>query len=211
MAFIVNCGINELLTRAGGGDQLAISELLSRHRDRLKRMVAVRMDPRLSRRVDASDVVQDTFIEAVRKLPEYIQERPIEFYPWLRQLAWNRLVDLYRFHIQGARRAVDREVNVGTGLSDDSVAALARQFATGESSPSGNAVRAELRIHVRMALESLPEKYRDALVMRHLEQLTIKEIAAIVGTPEGTIKARLFRGMRMLHEALADLSSRDAP
>ena len=91
-----------LLNRAAEGDATAVNDLMGRHRGRLERMVAVRMDQRLARRIDPSDVVQETLAEASRRLPEYLKARPIAFYPWLRQLAWNRLVDLYRFHVEGA-------------------------------------------------------------------------------------------------------------
>jgi RNA polymerase sigma-70 factor (ECF subfamily) len=148
--------------------------------------------------------VQDTLIEAMRKLSQFIQDRPIAFYPWLRQLAWNRLVDLYRFHIRGAKRRVDREMHMGTALSDESIASFAKYLVAWQPSPGSELVRSELRHRVRAALESLPEKYRESLAMRHLEQLSIREIATIVGAPEGTIKARLFRGLKILQQLLAD-------
>jgi RNA polymerase sigma-70 factor (ECF subfamily) len=164
------------------------------------------MDQRLVSRVDPSDVVQETMVEASRRLPEYLRRRPIPFYPWLRQLAWNRLVDLYRLHIKGAKRAVDREAGLATALSDESVIGLAKRLAASGTTPSQNMLRGELRQRVRAALAELPEHYRDVLVMRHLEQLSIKEISAVAGITEGTVKSRLFRGMDQLHHLLGDES-----
>ena len=78
----------ELLRQAGQGDEPARQQLLVRHRDRLKRMVAVRLDPRLAVRVDPSDVVQEALLDAAQKLDGYLRDRPVPFYPWLRRLAW---------------------------------------------------------------------------------------------------------------------------
>src|SRR5437588_9151745 len=89
----------ELLTQAGQGDRLARQQLWARHRDRLRKMVAVRLDRRIAARVDPSDVVQETLIEADQLLSDYLAERPLEFYPWLRRLAWKRLMKIYHHHL----------------------------------------------------------------------------------------------------------------
>jgi RNA polymerase sigma-70 factor (ECF subfamily) len=197
---------DRLLNRAAAGDEAAVNALLARHRNRLRQMVSVRMDHRLAGRVDPSDVVQEAMAEASKRLPEYLKRRPIPFYPWLRQLAWNRLVDLYRFHVEGAKRAVDREAGFAAALSDESVAALGERLAANGTTPSRNVLRKELRERVRAALAQLAEHHREVLVMRHLEQLSIKEIAAIAGITEGTVKSRLVRGMEQLHHLLGDQS-----
>src|SRR5262245_8049497 len=99
----------QLLAQASHGDAAARSQLLQRHRGRLKRMVAVRADPRLAARVDPSDVVQETLAEANARLDAYLRDRPLPFYPWLRQLAQQRLIDLHRRHVRARRRSVTRE------------------------------------------------------------------------------------------------------
>src|SRR4051794_34946694 len=100
---------DELLDRAGGGDRQAVEELFCQQRLRLRSMIALRMDPRLSSRIDASDVVQEAFIEAHRQFDDYVKQRPIPFYPWLRQIAINRLLDLHRRHVLAQRRSVKKE------------------------------------------------------------------------------------------------------
>src|SRR5882724_1319841 len=118
-----------LLDRAADGDTDARGHLLERHRDRLKRMVAVRSDPRLAARVDPSDVVQEALTEAAGKLDGYLQARPLPFYPWLRLIAQQRLIDLHRKHVLARRRSVTREA-AGLGLPDGSALQLAdRLFA----------------------------------------------------------------------------------
>src|SRR6266446_3301029 len=100
---------DQLLERAGHGDPSATGQLLERHRDRLRRMVAVRLDRRLAARVDPSDVVQEALAEAAGKLSHYLRERPLPFYPWLRRIAWERLVKLHRRHLYTGMRSVQRE------------------------------------------------------------------------------------------------------
>ena len=206
MISLPESSIDQLLDRAAAGDRAAVNDLLASHRQRLRQMVSVRMDHRLARRIDPSDVIQDVMAEAAKKLPEYLQRRAIPFYPWLRQLAWNRLLDLYRFHIQGACRAVGREAAFTASLSDDSVMALAQGLLATGTSPSWNAIRQEMRERVRAALARLPEYNREVLIMRHLEQLSIQQIAAISEVSEGTVKSRLFRGMDQLHRLLDEPS-----
>src|SRR3954471_13423303 len=99
----------ELLDRAAAGDTPARQQLLARHRDRLRRMVAVRLDPRVAARVDPSDVVQEALLEAARKLPDYLRERPVPFYPWLRRLAWEHLLKLHQRHLAAKRDAAREE------------------------------------------------------------------------------------------------------
>src|SRR3954449_6327982 len=109
---------DQLLASASQGDATARNRLLERHRPRLKRMVAVRLDRRLAARVDPSDVVQEALAEAARLLPGYLQERPVSFYPWLRRLAWERLVKLHRRHVAAGKRSVAREA--ASALLDES-------------------------------------------------------------------------------------------
>src|SRR5438132_9901340 len=101
--------VEQLLAQARRGDSYSRDRLLEQYRQRLRQMVAVRIDRRLAARIDPSDVVQEALTEASQKLSDYLQARPIPFYPWLRQLAWDRLVELYRRHIVAQKRSVTRE------------------------------------------------------------------------------------------------------
>src|SRR5262249_43752058 len=118
---------DELLARSAAGDRDARGALLQRHRDRLRRMVAVRLDSRLLARVDPSDLVQEALAEAERRLDDYLLRRPLPFYPWLRRLAEERLIDEYRRHVGAGRRSVTRE-DEALGLSDASAQALAERL-----------------------------------------------------------------------------------
>ena len=120
----------ELLRRAQAGDNAAIRQLLERHRERLRHMLKVRLDPRLRSRLDASDIIQETMLEASNKLPDYLVSRPLPFYPWLRQIAYCRLVDQHRRHVEAAKRSVEREEQ-WLPLPDHSAAMLAAHCTTG--------------------------------------------------------------------------------
>ena len=111
----------QLLERAGRGDPTARQQLLTRHRDRLRRMVALRLDRRLAARVDPSDIVQESLAEAHQHLSEYLRDRPLPFYAWLRQFAWERVAKQYERHVRAQRRSVTREE--APPLPDESVAA----------------------------------------------------------------------------------------
>jgi RNA polymerase sigma-70 factor (ECF subfamily) len=194
----------ELMERASRGDALARQELLVRHRARLRQMIAVRMDRRLGARLDPSDVVQEVFADACQKLSDYLQKRPLPFYPWLRQLAWERLVKLHQRHIHAQKRSTTREQRYDPELSDESVLALANRLLASGSSPSRQAMREELRRRVQVALAQLAERDREVLVMRYLEQLSTREIAAVLGIAEGAVKTRHLRALERLRKLLCD-------
>ncbi len=190
-----------LVRRVGEGDASAIPRLLTRHQPRLRRMIAIRLDPRLAARVDPSDVVQEALADAARRLPEYVRQPSHPFYPWLRQIAWERLVDLHRRHLRTEKRDVARETPLAN-LSDASVMQLAERLAASETSPSGHLVRDELRQRVRAALDRLGGNDREVLVLRHLEQLAVAEIAAITGVSPGAVKVRHLRALLRLRRIL---------
>jgi RNA polymerase sigma-70 factor (ECF subfamily) len=200
-----------LLRRAGQGDPGARQQLLVQYRQRLRQMVAVRLDRRLAARIDPSDVVQEALAEAVQQLPAYLREPPLPFYPWLRQLAWKRLAALYRRHIQAGKRSVCREEPGGPPLPDDSALDLAGRLLARASSPSARLRREELRERVRAALAQLPEGDREVLVLRHLEQLATPEIAAVLGVTEGAVYTRHLRALERLRALLGDAFLEEEP
>src|SRR5262249_18903145 len=156
----------ELLERAGRGDPSARQQLLTRHRDRLRRMVALRLDRRLAARLDPSDIVQESLAEAHQHLSDYLSRRPLPFYAWLRQFAWERIAKQYERHVRAQRRSVTREEV--PPLPDESVAQLARRLIASATSPSRRLLREEVRDRVRTALACLKPSDREVLVLRYL-------------------------------------------
>jgi RNA polymerase sigma-70 factor (ECF subfamily) len=193
---------DELLRRADQGDSSAVGSLLDRHRARLRHMVAVRIDPRLAARVDPSDVVQETLAEAAHKLPEYLRRRPLAFYPWLRRIAWDKLVDMHTRHVAAQKRSVTRETPIHLDLSDHSTMQLIDQLAASGTSPSRRLLLKEMRERVREALQQLSPRDREVLVLRHLEQLTLKETAQVLGITEAAVQSRYRRAVERLHAIL---------
>ncbi len=198
---------DNLLDRVAAGDREAVEQLLARYRERLKRMVNLRMDQRLASRIDGSDVIQETLTEASQRLCEYARLRPIPFYPWLRQIAWDKLVELHRWHFR-EKRSVTVEEPMEMHLSEESVCQLADCLVASQSSPSGRLVRKELVARVRRALNWLPLRERELLTLRHIEQLSTSETAAILGISESATKSRHFRAMRRLLQYLEDSEGR---
>jgi RNA polymerase sigma-70 factor (ECF subfamily) len=192
-----------LLTRAAGGDPAAGQQLLARHRDRLRHMVAVRLDPRVAARLDPSDVVQEALLEAARKLPDYLREQPVPFYPWLRRLAWERLLKLHQRHL-ARKRSAARDEPMAPALPDRSALELVQRLVASGTSPSGRVVREETRDRVRAALRALAETDREVLVLRYLEGMTTAEVAAVLGLSESAVKMRHHRALDRLCRVLGD-------
>jgi RNA polymerase sigma-70 factor (ECF subfamily) len=194
----------QLLDLAAAGDPGARSRLLQRHRRRLRGLVSLRLDRRLLARADGSDVVQESLVEADRRLGDYLRDRPLPFYVWLRQLALERLTDLHRLHLRAQKRSVHREEISVAHLPDESLMQLAQRLVARGSSPSARLQREEVGRRVRAVLGELPERDREVLAMRHLEQLSVTEIAAALGINEGAVKVRHVRALERLRQRLGE-------
>src|SRR5436305_5196136 len=189
-----------LLDQLRGGDGRAFEQLFARHRPYLRRLVALRLDARLRPRLDPSDVVQDTQLEALRRMPDYLERQPMPFRLWLRKTAQERLAMLSRRHLGAARRAVAREVP----LPDRSSLLLARQFLAGGPAPSHELDRRELARLVRQAVAQLPELDREMLLMRNFEELSNKEAACVLGLQPSAASQRYGRALLRLRKLLLE-------
>lgn len=197
-------GTDQLVELAALGNESAADSLLDRCRARLRRMVAVHLDPRLSARVDASDVVQEALAEAYQQLPTYFATRPVSFYPWIRRIAWQRLLKLHRTHLAADRRSVRREAQEEMALTDDSVVQLADRLTSADTEPPQRVVRSELRQRVRLALDGLETSDRELLVMRYLEHMPLKEISESLSITLEAAKKRHARALERLEHCLGD-------
>lgn len=195
---------DQLIQQVGQGDATAGDQLLDRFRGRLRQMVAVRLDRRLAARVDPSDVVQEVLAEAAGKLAGYAADPPIPFFPWLRQMAWERLVKIHEQHIQARKRTALREQAWDHALPGKSAMQLARHLVAPGTSPSHRAVREELYGRVRSALDQLGERDREVLVLRYLEQLSVKEVAIVLQISESAVATRHLRALQRLRNLLGD-------
>jgi RNA polymerase sigma-70 factor (ECF subfamily) len=195
-----------LLERARAGDQAALAELLGQHRERLRRMVLMRLDRRLQARIDASDVVQEAYVDVVEKLPGYLQDPQLPLFLWLRLVVGERLVKLHRHHLGTQLRDAGREIALYRGaLPAASSAALAAQLLGKHTSPTQAAVRAERLFRLQEALNALDPIDREVLSLRHFEELNRTETAQALGIAEAAAAKRYFRALKRLRETLADM------
>jgi RNA polymerase sigma-70 factor (ECF subfamily) len=192
---------DQLLDRVALGEQSAADVLFTRHQQRLRRMVQLRIDPRLASRLDPSDVVQDTLVEAHRRLADYVRRREIPFYPWLRAIAWEKLLQLNRRHIMAARRSVQREIDRPL-LSSDSELLLAKRLVSASASPSDQLIRREVHERIRQAIGQLPNDDHEMIVLKHLEELSFQEVAAVLGISMSAVYSRHRRAIQRLHRLL---------
>jgi RNA polymerase sigma-70 factor (ECF subfamily) len=195
-----------LVARAASGDRTAIVELLERYRSRLRRMVAMRLDPRLQGRIDASDVIQDGYLDAMKRLDEFINDPSVPFYIWLRYLVGQRVQEQHRRHLGTPGRDVGREVSIYRGaMPGVSSGALAARLLGRLTSPSQAAERAERKIRLQEALNRMDPLDREILVLRHYEQMTNGDAAAALGLGHSAASKRYTRALERLKEILSAL------
>ena len=193
-----------LIGLARAGDRQALSALLERHRDRLRRMVELRLDWRLQARIDASDILQDAFLEVASRLDEYLRGPELPLFLWLRLVVGQRLATVHRHHLGTQMRDAGREVSLyRDALPAASSAALAGQLLGRQTSPSQAAVRAERVVRLQEALNTLDPVDREVLALRHFEQLTAAETARVLGVSEEAAAKRYIRALKRLKQILA--------
>lgn len=194
----------DLLRRAGNGDQEAVAALFARHQDRLEQMVRVRMDRRLQGRIDASDVLQETYLEAVRRVGEFARERGTSVYLWLRFLTGQKLVDLTRRHLGAKMRSAGQEISLYRGaLPHASSNSLAEQLLGRLTSPSLAVIRAETQLRVQEALNTMDPIDREVLALRHFELLSNGEVAQVLGLSKAAASNRYVRALKRMKEVLS--------
>lgn len=194
----------ELLQQAADGDETALNTLFSEHADRLKRMVRLRLHPKVRRRVSESDVVQEASLAAARNLPEYVRQPRLPVYLWLRELTCLKLAELHRRHLDAGIRDAGREISLHSGpLPQASSVSLAAQLLGKTSSPSEAAVKAEMRVQLQESLDTLDPLDREVLALRHFEQLTNSEIAQVLDITESGASSRYLRAIKKLRVVLA--------
>ena len=193
-------GDDELVARAADGDRSVLNELFRRHSGRLERMVRVQLDDRLRGRVDATDIVQDAFLEATRRLDEYLANPPLPFFLWLRQITGEKLIDTHRRH-QAQKRDSGRDISVLAG-DHATIESLTAHLVGQLTPPSQAAMRFEVQQQVRDALEQLDPVDREVLLLRHFEQLSTTECAAVLNIGESGASSRYVRALQRLRTVL---------
>ncbi len=193
----------DLVRQAVAGDEAALSELFGRYRDRLKRMVRLRLSRRLQGRVDDSDVLQESFLDVSRRLHEYAEKPGLPFFLWLRHMTGLKLTEVHRRHLGTHMRDADCEVSLHRGgLPEADSVSLAAQLLGQLTTPSQAAAKAETRILVQEALNAMDPVDREVLALKHFEQLSISEIGQTLGLSKAGAGSRYLRAIKRLREFL---------
>jgi RNA polymerase sigma-70 factor (ECF subfamily) len=193
----------DLLAQARQGAAGAVDRLLTAHRDPLRRLIDLRLDPALAARVDASDIVQDVLLEAHRRLEDYLRNPTMPFRLWLRHIAKDHVIDTHRRHRQAQRRSLDREQPlVPRALADHSSLELAAQLLDHERTPASAAIHRELQRRLDSAVAELDDDDREVILLRHREQLSNQQVAEALGLSEAAAAMRYLRAVRRLRAAL---------
>jgi RNA polymerase sigma-70 factor (ECF subfamily) len=193
-----------LLARATAGDANALADLFTGYRERLKRMVALRLDRRLTGRVDPSDIIQEAFLEVHKRFKEYARDASVPFFLWLRLVTGQKLTDCHRHHLGAKMRDAGQEVSLYRGaMPQASSVSLAAQLLGKLTSASQAAIRAEHKLHVQEALNSMEPLDREVLVLRHFEHLTNDEAALVLGLRKSAASQRYIRALKRLKEILS--------
>jgi RNA polymerase sigma-70 factor (ECF subfamily) len=192
----------ELLKLARQGVHAAFEELFSRHRERLRQAVAVRLDPRLAQRLDVSDVLQEAYLEASQRLPDYLARPEMPFYLWLWWIAKEKVLAAHRRHLGADKRTLGREV---PALPVDSSAQFVSGVMARGPTPSQALAAVELAERLRTALGQLGEEERELILWRHFEHLSNCEVAQLLRVSEAAASKRYIRALERLRGLLLNL------
>ena len=194
---------DRLLDDARKGEAGAVDKLLGEFRAPLRKVVELRLDPAVARRVDASDIVQDVLVEANQRLTDYLKKPDMPFHLWLRHLAQDRIIDTHRRHRLAQRRSVDREQPIARpAWADESSVSLIGQLIDTEATPTTEAIRLELQRRLAAAVEQLSDDDREIILMRHQEALSNQEVARALDLTEAAASMRYLRALRRLRAVL---------
>jgi RNA polymerase sigma-70 factor (ECF subfamily) len=197
----------ELLDRIAGDDPSAAERLWERHREPLRRMIGLRLDRAVVRRVDASDVVQEVLLKASGRLADYLKTPSMPFHLWLRQIAQDHVIDAHRKHRVAGSRSVDREASMDARFADRSSIELLAGLRDPSPTPAASALRRELERRFQQAIDQLDDLDREVILLRHFEQLSNSEAARALGLSEPAAGMRHLRALRRLRVILGESPS----
>jgi RNA polymerase sigma-70 factor (ECF subfamily) len=188
----------DLILRCKQGDEIALGELLERHRDWLKNMAMKSLNGRVSSRVDASDVVQQTLLSACNRIQQFTGTTSGEFAAWLQRIHERNIQDALRRHLDAGKRSMNKETALPHGDHGESVAAQH------ESTPSQHAIRLERAEQLLQMLDALPADQAEAVRLRHLEGWSLAQLTEHFGRSTDSVASLLKRGLENLRQRTRD-------
>ena len=195
--------VEQLMGRAQAGDAAALGQLLQLYRNYLGLLARLHIDPRLQGKVDASDLVQETFLKAHRNFGQFRGNTEEELVSWLRQILTNNLGNLVRHYLGLKRRNVRLERQLAAEMDRSSRLMDGGLIAPG-SSPSRQASRREQAVLLADVLKQLPADYREVLILRHLEGLTFAQVAQRLGRTDDSVQKLWVRALARLRRSLGE-------
>lgn len=204
-------GLDTLLQRSRNGDEAAWGQVLVAHQGRLLRMVRLRLDPRVSGRIDPADVLQESFSQATKRRSEYFELDSMPFFIWLRLITIQKLAELHRHHLGVKARDAGRDVSMFTPASPATSAVLAARLLGQTTTPSQQVARDEIEERVREVLDGMDDIDREIIALRNFEQLSNIEAANVLGIGASTASSRYVRALKKLKEFLGEMSAFEDP
>lgn len=198
--------VDDLVNRVIHGDREALAELFERYRDRLRRIISFRIDPRLAGRVDADDILQEVYLNAQSRLQHVLRESTDGLFVWFRLLVNQTLIDVHRRHLGTRARDAgrDRSIHGQSGWDAESTSFSISSALLGHlTSPSQAVLRKELAQQLDAVLQSMNDLDREVLVLRHFEELSNLETARVLGITEQGASARYVRALQRLQRVLS--------
>lgn len=200
---MIRAGDPRLLAKLRAGGLEALAEAFTGYRPQLERMIEQRIDPRLQRRVGAADILQEGFLDAARRLDDYLAAPRMPLYTWLRFLVRQQLLAATRRHLKAKKRDARREQNgVLAAKARCEPSLLAQPLSARLLSPGHAAVRAEMRALLQAALANLSPPDRQMILLRHFEGLSNAEAANTLGLTVSAASKRYRRALERLKRAI---------
>ncbi len=197
----------ELIKRVIERDLDALAELFSKYHDRLWRTVQFRMDSRLRGRVDPDDILQEAWLDCVKRVDSFLKDASRSIFVWFRLVVSQTLVDVHRRHVGAQKRSAANEFSIERGWSAESTSMSLSFHLLGHlTSPSQAMVRQELSLQLEQALSGMNEIDREVLALRHFEELTNRETAQIIGISEQAASVRYMKALGRLKHVMAAVS-----
>ena len=196
---------NRLLKRVRDRDQEAFGDLFARHRERLRKLVRLRMDRRLRGRISSSAVLEQVAAEAGRRLGEYLADASQTVFLWLRRLTGERLQALHQHHLSAQSWDAGQELSLYRGAMPlVHSGSLAAQL-LGDRAANQSAIRADLLLRLQDALNSMDSFDREILALCHFEELTDEETAAVLGIEKVAATNHYVTALKRLKEILKSI------
>lgn len=195
---------SDLRQRLTDGDEAALAELFSRHRERLWQIVHFRLDQRLTGRIDPEDILQEAYLDAAKRIQHYRDDAPGSEFLWLRMVVTQTMIDVHRRHLGVQMRDSRREVSIhGKRFPRETSVSLASQLVGHLTSPSQAAMRVELCDQLTRAIAEMEPTDQEILALRHFEELTNHEVSEVLGIQANAASMRYVRALKRLQEVLS--------